>query len=116
MEAIKSAKTPQNVDQVQSFLAMVNYYSKFIPQLTTIAAPLNRLQQKDVSCQWTESEERAYKKLKDHLASAKVLVHYNPQLPLKLDCDASSVGIGAVLSHTYTQMVVRGQWPMLQDH
>ena len=31
--------------------------------------------------------------------SAKVLVHYNPQLPVKLNCDASSTGIGAVLSH-----------------
>ena len=74
---------------------MVNYYGKFIPKLSTISAPLNRLRQKEVPWQWTEEE--AVSKLKDHLSSAKVLVHYNPNLPLKLDCDASSVGIGAVL-------------------
>ena len=38
-------------------------------------------------------------KLKEELVSAKVFVHYNPKLPVKLDCDASSTGIGVVLSH-----------------
>ena len=99
VEALTKAKTPQNIEQLQSFLGMVNYYGKFIPNLSTISAPLNRLRQKEVPWQWTEKEDEAVNKLKDHLSSAKVLVHYNPKLPLKLDCDASSVGIGAVLSH-----------------
>lgn len=33
------------------------------------------------------------------LVSSKVLVHYNPSLPLKLAGDASSYGVGAVISH-----------------
>ena len=33
--------------------------------------------------------------------SARVLVHYDPKLLVKLDCDALSVGIGAVLSHVF---------------
>ena len=99
VEAIVSAKTPENIEQLQSFLGMVNYYGKFIPNLSTIAAPLNRLRQKNVHWKWTEEEDKACKALKKLLGSAKVLVHYNPKLPLKLDCDASSVGIGAVLSH-----------------
>ena len=37
--------------------------------------------------------------------SAKVLVHYNPDLPVKLDCDASAYGIGAVLSHVFSDGV-----------
>ena len=28
-----------------------------------------------------------------------MLIHYNPKLPLKLDCNALSVRIGEVLSH-----------------
>ena len=39
-------------------------------------------------------------KLKEQLVSAQVLVHYNSELPLRLACDASAYGIGAVLSHT----------------
>ena len=99
VEALTNAKTPQNVEQLQSFLGMVNYYAKYIPNLSTISAPLNRLRQKDTPWKWTEKEEEAVNKLKHHLSSAEVLVHYNPKTPLKLDCDASSVGIGAVLSH-----------------
>lgn len=40
-------------------------------------------------------------KLKSKLASAEVLAHYDPQLPIKLDCDSSAYGVGAVLSHQY---------------
>lgn len=98
--AIKDAKMPQNLEQLQSFLGMINYYGKFIPNISTVAAPLNRLRQKDVRWKWKAPEKEAFQKLKKQLASAKVLVHYDPHLPLKLDCDASSVGIGAVLSHT----------------
>ena len=99
IEAVVAAKSPVNIEQLQSFLGMVNYYGKFIPNLSTIAAPLNQLRRKDVPWKWTKKEEGAYQRLKEQLSSAKVLVHYNPKLPLKLDCDGSSVGIGAVLSH-----------------
>ena len=44
-------------------------------------------------------EMEAFRELKEKLASTQVLIHCNPNLPLKLDCDASSVGLGAVLSH-----------------
>ena len=33
------------------------------------------------------------------LTSKKVLIHYDARKPLILACDASPVGIGAVLSH-----------------
>ena len=39
-----------------------------------------------------------FQELKKQLASTKVLVHYDPNFPLKLDCDASAYGVGAVLS------------------
>ena len=45
--------------------------------------------------------QRAFLEPMEHLASSEVLVHYDPQLPLKLDCDASAYGVGAVLSHVF---------------
>ena len=35
------------------------------------------------------------------MVSAGVLAHYDPVLPLKLDCDALAYGVGAVLGHVY---------------
>jgi hypothetical protein len=43
--------------------------------------------------------EAAFQGIKDELVSAKVLIHYDPSLPLLLAIDASSIGMGAVLSH-----------------
>ena len=43
VSAIKQAPTPKTVEQLESFLGMINYYGKFIPNLSTIAALLNRL-------------------------------------------------------------------------
>lgn len=69
--------------------------------MSTITAPLNELKKKEVKWKWkwTEKEERAFTKLKKQLVSTTVLVHYDLKLPLKLDCDTSSVGLGVVLSH-----------------
>ena len=44
VEALTNAKTPQNVEQLQSFLGMVNYYAKYIPNLSTISAPSQSLE------------------------------------------------------------------------
>ena len=99
VSAIKQAPTPKTVEQLESFLGMINYYGKFLPNLSTIAAPLNQLRHKNKSWKWGNQEEAAFQLLKRELVSTKILVHYDPTLPVKLDCDASSVGIGAVLSH-----------------
>ena len=41
--AIDRAPQPQNVQQLRSFLGLLNYYGKFIPNLSTIVQPLNQL-------------------------------------------------------------------------
>ena len=37
--------------------------------------------------------------LKSKLVSTEVLAHYDPSMPVKLDCDTSAYSVGAVLSH-----------------
>lgn len=50
---------------------------------------------------WSQSCQQAFRQLKLQLASTEVLAHYDMSLPLRLDCDASAYGVGAVLSHTF---------------
>ena len=99
--AIVNAPEPKNTTELRSFLGLVNYYGKFIKNLSSIAHPLNRLLCKEAKWEWSQECEKAFQELKYKLSSSEVLVHYDEKFPFKLDCDASAYGIGAVLSHLY---------------
>ncbi|GFV28318.1 retrovirus-related Pol polyprotein from transposon 17.6 [Trichonephila clavipes] len=51
---------------------------------------------------WSKDCQVAFEQIKKEICSPKILVHYDPSLPLTLaNSDASPVGIGCVLSHVY---------------
>ena len=52
VRAIVEAPAPQNVLQLRFFLGLVNYYSKFLPQLSSTLAPLHLLLQKNSRWHW----------------------------------------------------------------
>ncbi|XP_046362411.2 uncharacterized protein K02A2.6-like [Haliotis rufescens] len=99
IEAIRNAPRPTNLTELQSFLGCVNYYRKFIPDMSTVCAPLNKLLQKGTKFHWDSSCEKAFQKLCKHLTTSDVLVHYGPKQPLILAADASQHGLGAVIYH-----------------
>ena len=99
MSAVLKAPKPRNVQELRSFLGLVNYYGRFIQDLATTAHPLNKLQRKDSPWEWSKSQDQAFEMLKSKLASADILTHYGVNLPLKLACDASCYWIGAVIVH-----------------
>lgn len=99
VEAILKTRRPENVSELRAFLGMVNYYSKFVQNVSTILAPLYNLLKANVKFRWTTDCSEAFEKIKEQLAGSDVLVHYSPQLPLILTTDASTVGVGAVLAH-----------------
>jgi len=99
LEAIRLAPTPRNQKQLRSFLGLLQYYGKFIPNLSTTLNPLNELLRKDIKWRWSAAAEKSFKEAKELLTSASVLAHYDPKLPLRLAADASAYGIGAVISH-----------------
>ena len=101
VEAIAQAPEPQNVPQLRSFLGLLNYYGKFVPNLATIVHPLNALLRQDVKWHWDAKCSKAFTEAKRVLTSSDVLVHYDPNLPITLAGDASAYGVGAVISHTF---------------
>ena len=99
VQAIKNAPAPTNVSQLKSFLGLVNYYCKFLPNLSNTLAPLYRNLQKNTKWMWGSEEKKAFQTAKESLTSDSVLVHFDPKRKLILACDASPYGIGAVLSY-----------------
>ena len=99
VQAVKDSPSPQSVQELKAYLGLLSYYSKFLPDLSTVLAPLYRLLRKDTSWRWTKEEMKAFQASKDLLTSSPLLVHFDPQLKLILACDASAYGVGAVLAH-----------------
>ena len=89
------------MSELKAFLGLVNYYGKFLPNLSTTLAPLHKLLTKGARYQWSQNQQSAFDIVKSQLASSKVLVHYDSDIDLVLSCDASPYGVGAVLSHRF---------------
>lgn len=100
IQAVSELPRPQNVDDVRRLLGMLTYYARFIPDYSTISFPLRRLQTKGHRFKWTTQCEDAFLKLKAEMCSSKVLVPFDPALPVILTTDASPVGVAAILSHS----------------
>lgn len=99
VRAIKESPAPTNVKELQAFLGLINYYSRYMPNLSTILAPLHELLVKDATWKWGRRQIDAWNAAKDLLQSESLLVHYDPTKPLVISCDASPYGLGAVLAH-----------------
>ena len=99
IEALLKMPEPKNVSELRALLGSLNYYQKLIPNMATILAPLHSLLKKEVKWKWNQECKRAMEEIQQVLSSDKVLMRYDPLLPIKLITDASSVGVGAVLVH-----------------
>jgi hypothetical protein len=73
VESVKNFPTLKTVKQLKSFVSLVGYYRKFIPQFSKIAAPLHKLLKKDAKYMWEESHEVAFHTLKQKLTSPPIL-------------------------------------------
>lgn len=99
VNAVLKAPRPENLQQLRSFLGLVNYNRSFLPNLSTVLGPLNELLQGEKTWKWTKQCEQAFAEVKELMTSEQVLCHYDPHKPVKLACDASQYGLGSVLSH-----------------
>lgn len=82
--AIADAPPPQSVSQLRSFLGLLNYYGRFIPNLASMLKPLHSLLCKGKSWNWNEACQEAFQKAKDTLLKSGVLTHFDPSLPIQM--------------------------------
>ncbi|XP_021379798.1 uncharacterized protein K02A2.6-like [Mizuhopecten yessoensis] len=54
VDAVVNAVVPETVTQLRAFLGLVNYYGKFLQNLSTVLRPLHQLLEKDTKWSWTQ--------------------------------------------------------------
>lgn len=97
VRAINEMPIPEDAAGILRFTGMVTYLAKFVPNMSDMLEPLRRLTVKDVDFQWTIEQQTAFENIKKILIEAPVLKYYDPKLPIKIQCDSSDKGLGAVL-------------------
>ncbi|XP_063412611.1 uncharacterized protein K02A2.6-like [Mytilus trossulus] len=97
VEAIVNARRPESVSEIRSFLGLVNFVGRFIPNLATVAEPLHRLLHKETKFQWGPEQNDSFEKLKKGLVDASNLSYFSLKAKTQVIVDASPVGLGAVL-------------------
>ena len=95
--AIVKMPSPSSKKEVQSFISMINYLSKFSPRLTVLAKPIRELVKEKVPFNWGLEHQESFEQLKKEIVRAPVLAYYNPRKEMVLQTDASTKGLGTCL-------------------
>ena len=92
IEAILKLEVPDSRPKLERFLGMVNYISKFAPNLVEITSPLRRLLKKETKLLWDEPQSKAFEKVKQTITQSPALGNYDPNKELTLEVDSSEDG------------------------
>ena len=98
IQAVQSAPKPTNITELKSYLGLLMYYSRFLPHQPSTLAPLYALLHQRTEWRWNQKEQESFQQSKNLLLSSKVLVHFDPKLPVVLACNTLSYGVEVVLA------------------
>jgi RNase H-like domain found in reverse transcriptase/Reverse transcriptase (RNA-dependent DNA polymerase)/Integrase zinc binding domain/Chromo (CHRromatin Organisation MOdifier) domain/Integrase core domain len=104
---------PGSYRDVQVFLGFCNFYRRFIQGYSRITRPLTSLMKgsKDgrktgeFDKEWGSAQQGAFLRLLSAFETAPLLHHFDPELPIRLETDASKYALSGILSQLF-----EGRW------
>jgi hypothetical protein len=107
VQAIVDWEYPNNVKDIRAFLGFANFYRRFIDGFSYLAAPLVALTKKDTKFLFNDDCQKAFDALKHAFTTAPILRHFDPDLPIIVEADASDYVTAGVLSQTASDGTLR---------
>lgn len=98
VEAIQSWPVPTTLSETRSFHGLASFYRRFVPQFSSLMAPMMDCIRREGTFLWTPEASHAFTIIKQNLSSAPILALPDFSQVFELHTDASKFGIGAVLS------------------
>ena len=75
IEAIQKMKPPTNINELRTFLGLINYYHKFVKNPAKVLEPLHQLLRKDVKWEWLIGQENAFNDIKQLLCTICIILY-----------------------------------------
>ncbi|KAI2659483.1 Transposon Tf2-9 polyprotein [Labeo rohita] len=102
VEAVLKWPQPRTLKELQRFLGFANFYRRFIRNFSSVAAPLTSMTKRQTTrLTWSQEALQAFDELRVRFTSAPILRHPDPNKPFIVEVDASSTGVGAILSQRH---------------
>ncbi len=103
VRAVMDWPVPDSRTALQRFLGFANFYRRFIRNFSQVAAPLTAFTSTKSHYAWSNVAQEAFDRLKRLFSSAPILITPDTSGQFIVEVDASSIGVGAVLSQRSSQ-------------
>ncbi|KAL0190178.1 hypothetical protein M9458_012876 [Cirrhinus mrigala] len=107
LSAILHAPAPKDAPQLRSFIGLLSWYNKFIPNFATVIEPLRACIRQGSDFVWSEEAQQCFDVVKKSLVQSPILSLFDPKLPTVVSTDASSYGLGTVLAQIHEDKTER---------
>lgn len=97
VKAVQNFQPPQNRKQVQAFLGFINFYRKYIRDLSEMTSRLSELLKKETPWRWTDQHQVSFMEIKRAFLEDIIIQYPDFQECFYLSTDASRTAIGAEL-------------------
>ena len=114
MSRIRNWRTPQNLNEVQKFVGLMEYLAQFMPDISVYTMPLTGIQRNGHPFMWRDIHETCFQTIKALACKYPILRPIDPLKPepIWLVCDASLYGVRSLYGQGPKWKTCRPAWFM----